>query len=48
MLDKTLDSEILEHGSHSAIAENAGRYLGQSLAFQSIKSYSNELIKTLN
>jgi amidohydrolase len=45
MLDKTLDSESLEHGSHTAIAENAGRYLGQSEAFQSIKSFTNELTR---
>jgi amidohydrolase len=45
MLDKTLDSESLDHGSHSAIAENAGRYLGQSPAFQSIKTFSNELTR---
>ena len=45
MLDKTLDSEILEHGSHTAIAENAGRYLGQSQAFQSINSFTNELTR---
>ncbi len=45
MLDKTLDSESLEHGSHTEIAENAGRYLGQSQAFRSIKSFTNELTR---
>jgi amidohydrolase len=45
MLDKTLDAEALEHGSHGRIADDVGRYLGQSQAFVSIKGFHSDLTR---
>ncbi len=45
MLDRTLDSDGLDHASHTAIIEGAGRYLGQSPAFLAIQEYQRDLTR---
>ena len=43
MFDASTSPDGLDHGSHVAIAENAGRYLGKSKTFKSIQAYSRDL-----
>ena len=45
MPDTHLDYDALDHGSHGAILEGAGRYLGNSAAFNSILGFKRDLTK---